>query len=224
MKQVKLISTARTARFRDITGFRSGYLEALSYAGTDGRRAIWDVKCHGCQASGHMQATELLKAREKSCGCQRGRLIAEKRRTHQMSLHPAYAVWRSMLARCHNPKHKAWHNYGGRGITVCTAWHSSFETFWADCGSGWKKGLDLDRTDNEKGYSPDNVRWVTRQRNSRNTRLNVTINTPKGPMLLCEAAEISGIGLTTLSYRHANGWPAARMFDTPDPRNRLSIF
>jgi len=27
-----------------------------------------------------------------------------------------------MIQRCTNPNHRSYHNYGGRGITVCDRW------------------------------------------------------------------------------------------------------
>jgi len=58
---------------------------------------------------------------------------------------------------------------------------------------------------------------------ARNTRANRMIDTPRGKMLLVEAAECSGVGLTTLSYRINVGWPVERLFDTPSPKNRPMI-
>lgn len=59
------------------------------------------------------------------CGCQRGNLIRESRRTHGMSRHPAFGVWHSMKQRCEDPNHRAYHNYGGRGISVCPEWSAT---------------------------------------------------------------------------------------------------
>jgi hypothetical protein len=64
-----------------------------------------------------------------------------------------------MRARCCNPKHKRWKDYGGRGITVCERW-LIFDNFYADMGDpppGWL----LDRIDNDLGYGPSNCRWTT---------------------------------------------------------------
>lgn len=80
-------------------------------------------------------------------------------------------VWHGMINRCHNPKFKAYIHYGGRGIEVCSEWRKSFETFfrWAT-ENNWQHGLEVDRADNNKGYSPANCRLVTRSENLRNQR------------------------------------------------------
>ena len=79
----------------------------------------------------------------------------------RVKMSPLYNVWVSMRNRCANPKHHAWHRYGGRGVSVWPAWQE-FSAFkeWAD-SAGYAKGLYLDRIDNDLGYSPQNCRWVT---------------------------------------------------------------
>lgn len=76
---------------------------------------------------------------------------------------------RRAINRCYNTKYAQYHRYGGRGITVCDEWLESQESFvrWA-MASGWKKGLSLDRIDNDKGYSPDNCHWATDAEQARN--------------------------------------------------------
>ena len=73
-----------------------------------------------------------------------------------------------MRQRCENPKHKSYASYGGRGITVCPEW-GTFEVFFADMGSK-PRGLTLERSDNEKGYSKDNCIWATRSAQAINRR------------------------------------------------------
>lgn len=163
--------------------------------------------------------TELTKGKTQSCGCLRTELRRAPK-THGMSYDPFYAVWRSMLARCLNPRHKAYGRYGGRGVTVCESW-LAFDNFKRDMYPTYQSGLTLDRTDNNGSYSKENCRWVCRKAQARNKRSNRYIDTPNGRMLICEAAELSGINMTTLCYRVGAGWPAERMFDTPDTANRV---
>lgn len=75
-----------------------------------------------------------------------------------------------MHKRCYDEKHKGYRNYGDRGIKVCDEWHN-IENFIKWCKtSGYKKGLQLDRIDNNKDYSPENCRFVTVQQNLCNRR------------------------------------------------------
>jgi len=40
-----------------------------------------------------------------------------------------YKVWRGMIRRCHNKAYHRYHDYGGRGITVCDEWRYDFHSF-----------------------------------------------------------------------------------------------
>lgn len=197
------------------------YLTAVAYAGSDGKKSLWVVRCD-CGKEFIMPATEFLKGRQKSCGCMRRKLIGDAQATHRLSTHPMYHVWRSMKERCLLPTAQAWKNYGGRGIKVCNRWLGSFENFWEDMSPSYRPGLSLDRIDVDGDYCPENCRWVTdkaQARNKRNTRL---VDTPQGIMPLFEAVEKSGIGATTLCYRAKRGVPADMLFTKPDVTNRFT--
>jgi hypothetical protein len=73
-----------------------------------------------------------------------------------------------MQSRCGNPNAYSFRHYGAKGISVCDEW-KAFEAFakWA-FSVGWSKGLEIDRINNNKGYSPENCRVVTRLENARN--------------------------------------------------------
>lgn len=74
-----------------------------------------------------------------------------------------------MKDRCHNPKAPKFHLYGARGIAVCQEWRDSFGAFFAEMGE-CPAGMSIDRTDNDRGYEPGNVRWATPRQQSNNLR------------------------------------------------------
>ena len=82
---------------------------------------------------------------------------------------PTYISWFSMRARTSYPKHKAFKNYGGRGIKCCEQW-ATFKGFLADMGER-PVGTTLDRFPNNDGhYEPGNCRWATRKQQAANKR------------------------------------------------------
>lgn len=84
-----------------------------------------------------------------------------------------YWAWKAMKQRCNNPKCEAYRNYGARGIKVCEEWNR-FEPFLEWCiQNGYKKGLDLDRKNNNGDYTPENCRWISRKENLNNRRNTV---------------------------------------------------
>lgn len=95
--------------------------------------------------------------------------VAEVKRLHKK----LQGVWSGMKQRCRNPRSKAYHRYGGRGIRVCDRWES-FGLFYADMAVTYQEGLQLDRQNNDGPYSPDNCRWVTSQINVWNRILDST--------------------------------------------------
>lgn len=92
--------------------------------------------------------------------------------------HPLKKVWEGMLTRCGLHKGapaKELAYYVGRGITVCEEWRH-FKPFEAWClANGWKKGLQIDRIDNNGNYCPENCHFVTPSQNSRNRRNTIKV-------------------------------------------------
>ena len=210
---------------KDIAGLRVGYLSATKRIGSDGRRSVWMISCD-CGQTRVMKLQNYMKlvreGRPASCGCKKKELASAAQRTHGMSRHPAFAVWRSMLDRCRLPSHRAWKNYGGRGITVCLQWQESFEKFWADMGSTYQRGLCLDRIDNDGPYMPGNCRWATYRQQARNTRQTRMVDSPLGRMLVCELSELTGIGQTTLLYRISRGVTGEALISKPNSSRKFS--
>ena len=88
---------------------------------------------------------------------------------HGMSDTRTYYVWKLMRQRCSKPTDKDFHNYGARGITVCDRWQD-FRNFLADMGEK-PEGYSIERVDNNKGYSPDNCKWIPMSQQARNRRM-----------------------------------------------------
>lgn len=105
-----------------------------------------------------------------------------------------FNIWETMKNRCENPKREKYKDYGARGIKVCDEWKkASAFVEWA-LSNGYRKGLQLDRIDNNSDYSPQNCRWVTPKENSRNRR-NTKLLTINGETK-CVAEWCEAIGIS----------------------------
>ena len=118
---------------------------------------------------------------------------------------PVYCAHQHMWSRCTNPKYHGYHNYGGRGITVCERWRSVLN-FMEDMRPSWSKGMSLDRIDNSKGYSPENCRWATMKSQQRNRRHHATMELNGVSLCLSEWSERTGIPRYVIEYRVRRGW------------------
>jgi hypothetical protein len=96
---------------------------------------------------------------------------------HRYSKHPLYPIWKEIRYRCYNPNHKDYKYYGGRDIKVCDEWMNP-KTFIEWClKKGWRKGLEIDRRDNDGDYCPKNCRFIIHEKNIHNTKLLRNNNT-----------------------------------------------
>ncbi|NUP53400.1 MAG: hypothetical protein HOW97_39675 [Catenulispora sp.] len=118
-----------------------------------------------------------------------------------------------MLSRTGNPKNSEYHNYGGRGITVCDQWRS-YENFAADMGQTFSPELELDRTDVDGPYSPENCRWATRAEQQRNKRTNHAITWRGRTLVVTDWAELLGLKPNTVVHRLRRGWTVDRALTT----------
>ncbi len=84
-----------------------------------------------------------------------------------------WICWRAMRSRCENERCAAFSRYGGAGITVDARW-KEFAQFLADVGPAPSPKHSLDRIDNKRGYTPDNVRWATPKEQMQNRRMSQT--------------------------------------------------
>lgn len=118
---------------------------------------------------------ETFKNRELNSGSSATNAIMVKGKP--ISKHQFYGSWCSMMGRCYREKNNRYHNYGGRGITVCDEWKISSNFIkWCDSFGDMPKGTQIDRIDNDGNYEPSNCRLVTPKENARNrstTKLNI---------------------------------------------------
>ena len=137
-----------------------------------------------CGKTSSVRGYDLVAGKSRSCGCVERRRRARSANFFHVRHKTLYQVWAGMKSRCTNNKHLAYKNYGGRGITVCLKWKDSFEDFYNDMKAGYKKGLTIDRIDNDGNYCHENCRWTTREINSHNTRniKHITINGKTKPL------------------------------------------
>lgn len=189
----------------DLTGRRFGRWTVISRATEITRRPVWNCKCD-CGTEKKVRGSTLISGESQSCGCLQKEQVGDRARKHGGFGTRLYAIRNSMRQRCNNPNHHAYSNYGGRGITICAEWedYAAFKE-WA-IGAGYDEDAargeyTLDRIDVDKGYSPDNCRFVDMRQQANNRRVTIVVehNGEKHP--LTEWAQILGVEYTTL-WRH----------------------
>lgn len=187
-----------------LDGDRFGRLVVLAFDHGDGRRSWWRVRCD-CGALSLARADALKRGAVTSCGCAHADAVT----THGMTGTAEHRAWQNMIDRCHNPNSTSWRNYGGRGITVCSAWRSDFESFVGDVGCRPSPRHSIDRIDNDGNYEPGNVRWATMRQQSRNRRTCRFVEYGGRRMPVAELAERVGMPEELLRSRLSDGWAVA---------------
>lgn len=134
------------------------------------QRRVW-VRCK-CGLESLISLSLLKNGKAKAC--RTCNLVI-----HGMEATPTYYTWRTMKARCLEPKHHNYKHYGARGIKICDRW-LEFKNFFEDMGVK-PKGYQIDRIDNNGNYEPGNCKWVTPKENSNNRRKRPVVWNIKKP-------------------------------------------
>ena len=180
----------------DLTGQTINRLVVIrEYGRTKGGKVTWLCRCLGkngddCGAEVVVRGDDLRRGHTQSCGC----LQRERITTHDCAYEPWYPTYMGMMQRCghwEGGKESDLRLYRDRGITVCEEWRNSPRAFgdWL-LAHGWRKGLQIDRIDNSKGYSPENCRVVTCKENNNNRRNTLRLNDGTSLALFCTSIGI----------------------------------
>jgi len=132
--------------------------------GCNQRKRLTSFPQHRLHRDGHASLC-------KRCSAEKSRDWYHRR---QLETDRLYSTYVAMKQRCYNPRHDSYPFYGRRGIGICKEWRASFAAFadWA-MRNGYRSGLQIDRVNNDRGYSPANCRFVTPQMNAQNRRTSV---------------------------------------------------
>ena len=194
------------------------FIRRVTPTGTRTHKAEWRCRCGKLFVS---SINNVSRQHTVSCGC-----VADEARTVKYITHghfigdkpsPTYKSWQAMIARCTNPKHPAFHRYGGRGITICREWRESFEAFLADVGER-PEGKTLDRKNLNEGYTAANCRWRTPKQQQHNRADTIMVELDGGSVPLAEAIERIG---SLLPYKlvfnrvFRGGWDIRRACTAP---------
>lgn len=135
----------------------------------------------------------------------KGHKLSDK---HGMCKSSTYSSWQAMIERCRNPNHKAFKNYGGRGIKVCERWQK-FENFLEDMGEN-SDNLTLDRINSDGNYESSNCRWATRIEQNNNTSRNFFIEFNNQKKTVAQWGRELGIKPNSITHRLRRGWTIER--------------
>ena len=137
----------------------------------------WKCKCE-CGNDTIVSQRNLRNGKTVSCGCFRLEQLKKARTKHGFAKNKSrsseYNTWKTMIARCENPKSKSYKYYGAKGIKVCKSW-KDFKNFYKDMGPKPNKKYSIDRIDNMKDYSPENCRWYPAKKQARNRSSNKSV-------------------------------------------------
>lgn len=114
-----------------------------------------------------------------------------------------------MRARCRDKNRWDAKYYAHKGVLICAQWDDvvAFRE-WA-LASGYVVGLTIDRRDGDKGYDPNNCRWVDRKVQARNLSKNRLLTLDSETRCVSEWAEITGIsGSLIIARIDRLGWSA----------------
>ena len=162
---------------KDISNQKFNRMTAVKFLGKNKHNHnVWLFRCE-CGTFKACEEYSVRSGRTKSCGCFNYENLksGNNRRKHGKHETRLYRIWKGIHARCDHPIGKS---QCYKNVFYCDEW-KDFEPFYEwSMSHGYQDNLSIDRIDNDKGYSPDNCRWVTmkQQADNRRTSRFVTFN------------------------------------------------
>ena len=196
-------------KYRTVSGKRYGHLTVLKEIRRPESNLRWiEVLCD----CGKTTVKHLSNVTNGSIKCCSKKCVYSGSWKHGLSIDPLYHSWHRMHERC-KPSNRRHARYFDRGIRVCERW-GNLDNFREDMSPTWKAGLQLDRIDNDGGYSPENCRWVTFIENARNRPSR------KSPIEALDLAR-SQVNFHTYYSRLKLGWTPMEAASEPSKNFRL---
>jgi len=228
------------AKSKNYTGMKFGRLTILGLSdeykidSKGGKHLLWVCRCdcgNVVQKTSHDFSYSSRKV--PSCGCYmsdmaRG-LFTKHGATLNRNTERLYVVWNGIKQRCLNPNNQYYGAYGGRGITICNEWKTDYTAFkeWAyDNGydeNASSQQCTIDRIDVNKGYFPENCRWVSAKEQSVNRTNNRILEYLGEKHTVSEWSEIVGLPQGTLNGRlNRYGWSVEDALSLPKHSRRCN--
>jgi hypothetical protein len=155
--------------FVDLTGHTYGEWFVVQFAEkTSSGSCSWLCRC-SCGTERPVKGSNLRSGTSRSCRSPAHEYRGNK--THGDSKERLYWIYRGILQRCNDPRNE---DYGGRGITICDEWRSSYIAFreWA-LSHGYRDDLTIERKDVNGNYTPENCEWIPHPDQQANKRTTV---------------------------------------------------
>lgn len=136
-----------------------------------------------------------------------------------------YNTWRGMRNRCSKNYFQSQYYYD-KGITIYNQWqkYSEFKKWAMD--NNWKEGLVIDRINSDKGYFPENCRFVTQSENNLNRSIifRINYNGEIIPLIqLLKRKNINKKHYAAIRGRIYRGWYPQKAVDMPIKKRKLPL-
>ena len=200
--------------------------ELVVNGNTNQRKYLCDCECGGTKITSE---DNLRRGHCRSCGClYKGHGGSKKKNIFMGSDSKLYRTWSGIKSRCFDQNSNNYHNYGGRGITMCDEWKNDYNTFkkWAlHNGYDESGGRDcsIDRIDTNGNYDPYNCKWSTAKEQANNTRRNTFVKYDGVEYTLSQLADKAGLNYSTFMSRYSRGWDIDKILNCPVRKYRRAV-